>query len=236
MPRLVRSVVAPAVKLAAVAALLGSLPEALRSARGQENAASTPGGAIEPGRLETATLAGGCFWCTEAVFQRVRGVAQVRSGYAGGTVENPTYQQVCTGLTGHAEAVQILFDPTVLSYADLLEIFWKTHDPTTRNQQGPDHGPQYRSAVFYHSDRQREIAEAYRRQLDESKIFQKPIITEITPCTNFFEAEPYHQNYYQLNRRQPYCSRYISPKIKKFNQAFRDKLQTPGAASRDGEP
>jgi peptide-methionine (S)-S-oxide reductase len=226
---------AHAAKFVVIATLLGGTQDTLRTAKGQENSASRPGAVREGGMRETATFGGGCFWCTEAVFERVKGVEKVRSGYSGGTVENPTYQQVCTGLTGHAEAVQIEFDPAVISYADLLEIFWKTHDPTTLNQQGPDKGPQYRSAVFYHSDQQRETAEAYKRQLDESKAFKKPIVTEITQYTNFFEAEPYHQDYFELNRRQPYCSRYISPKIKKFNRMFRDKLKEPDAAAREGE-
>lgn len=216
--------------------IMGVLGGTLPSTDGQESPAADQVAVEDGHKLETATLAGGCFWCTEAVFQRVRGVVAVVPGYAGGTVKNPTYQQVCTGLTGHAEAIQIRFDPTVISYADLLEIFWKTHDPTTPNQQGPDHGSQYRSAIFYHSDRQREVAEAYKRQLDESKSFPKPIVTEITPFTNFYPAEPYHHNYFQLNPRQPYCSRYISPKIQKFSRMFRDKLQDPHTASQDGKP
>ncbi|MHB0957096.1 MAG: peptide-methionine (S)-S-oxide reductase MsrA [Pirellulaceae bacterium] len=172
-----------------------------------------------------ATFGNGCFWCTEAVFQRVKGVKEVVSGYSGGTVPNPTYKQVCTGLTGHAEAVQITFDPAQVSYSDLLEIFWKTHDPTTLNQQGPDIGTQYRSAVFYHTDEQKRTAEAYKQQLEESKTFKRPIVTEITEFTNFYPAESYHQDYFELNSRQPYCRQYISPKIKKFNRMFRDKLK-----------
>ena len=175
--------------------------------------------------LEVATFANGCFWCTEALFERVKGVQKVVSGYSGGTVENPTYKQVCTGQTGHAEAVQITFDPAQVSYADLLQIFWKTHDPTTLNQQGPDVGTQYRSAVFYHNEAQKKTAEAYKQQLEESKTFKRPIVTEITEYASFYPAENYHQDYFELNSRQPYCRQQISPKIKKFNRMFRDKLK-----------
>ncbi len=188
----------------------------------------------KPTQLETATFGSGCFWCSEAVFERVKGVEKVVSGYSGGSVPNPSYQQVCTGLTGHAEVIQLTFDPSVISFADLLEIFWKTHDPTTLNQQGPDHGTQYRSVVFHHNDQQREIAEAYKQQLDESKEFKKPIVTEISPFKEFHPAEGYHQDYFELNRRQPYCARYISPKIKKFNRMFKDKLK--GSEERDERP
>ncbi len=224
-----------AAKFVAIATLLGGIPGALRPAWGQAPPARNEETVREGDMNETATFAGGCFWCTEAVFERVKGVKDVVSGYAGGSVENPTYQQVCSGSTGHAESIQIVFDPGVISYADLLEIFWKTHDPTTLNQQGPDKGPQYRSAVFYHSDQQRETAEAYKRQLDESKAFSKPIVTEITPFTNFFEAEAYHQDYFRLNRQQPYCSHYINPKIQKFSRMFRDKLKEPGAGPRGAD-
>lgn len=212
--------------LVVVAAGAGGLIAARQSGAGnaqQARDAAPP--ARESTSLETATFAAGCFWCSEALFERVQGVEKVVSGYAGGTVANPTYQQVCTGQTGHAEAVQITFDPTKISYADLLEIFWKTHDPTTLNQQGPDHGTQYRSAIFYHNEQQKKTAEDYKRQLDESKVFKKPIVTEITAFTNFYPAEQYHQDYYELNPRERYCKAYISPKIKKFNQMFRDKLK-----------
>ena len=175
---------------------------------------------------ELATFGSGCFWCTEAMFLRVKGVEKVTSGYSGGSLENPTYQTVLTGQTGHAEVVQIEFDPGSISYDELLEIFWKTHDPTTPNRQGNDVGPQYRSIILYHDDRQKEIAEAYKRQLDESKAFKRPIVTEIVRFTRFYKAEPYHQNYYELNPRNPYCSSYIGPKIKKFNRMFSDKLKT----------
>jgi peptide-methionine (S)-S-oxide reductase len=211
--------------LAATCACLIAVAASVRYAASQEKPGREAAGVSTSEKLEVATFGAGCFWCTEAVFERVKGVEKVVSGYSGGTVENPTYQQVCSGQTGHAEVVQLTFDPAKISYADLLEIFWKTHDPTTPNQQGPDVGTQYRSAVFYHSDEQQKVAEAYKQQLNESKAFDKPIVTEITKFTNFYAAEKYHQDYFELNRRQPYCSRYISPKIKKFNRMFRDKLK-----------
>ncbi len=172
-----------------------------------------------------ATFGGGCFWCTEAVFEKVKGVDKVISGYSGGFVQNPTYKQVCTGQTGHAEVIQLTYDPSVISYQELLEIFWKTHDPTTLNQQGPDYGPQYRSVVFYHDQEQKKIAEQYKKQLDDSKTFRKPIVTEISAYSNFFPAENYHQDFYELNKRYPYCVRYVGPKINKFNRLFKDKMK-----------
>lgn len=174
--------------------------------------------------IEKATFGSGCFWCTEAVFQRVRGVKDVSSGYAGGHVINPTYHQVCGGDTGHAEAVQITYDPSIVSYGELLEIFWKTHDPTTPNQQGNDFGPQYRSAIFTHNDEQQKIAEEYKKKLDDAKIWDNPIVTEITPFSNFYTAEKYHQNYYNQNASQPYCRFVIVPKLEKFKAVFKDKL------------
>ena len=175
--------------------------------------------------MELATFGSGCFWCTEAVFQRVRGVSKVVSGYAGGQVENPTYRQVCSGSTGHAEAIQITFDPAVISYNDVLEIFWKTHDPTTLNRQGNDVGSQYRSVIFYHNDEHRRLAEEYKKKLNEAKIWDDPIVTEITPYSNFYAAEDYHQNYFNDNPNQPYCSYLIRPKLEKFEKVFREKLQ-----------
>ncbi len=194
-------------------------------ASAQEKAADTAAGIKEAPKTELATFGEGCFWCSEAVFERVKGVKEVVSGYSGGNVPHPSYKQVCTGLTGHAEVVQITFDPSVISFADLLEIFWKTHDPTTLNRQGPDIGTQYRSVIFYHNDEQRKIAEAYKQQLNESKEFKKPIVTEISPFKAFYPAERYHQDYYELNRRQPYCTYHISPKVRKFNRLFKDKLK-----------
>jgi peptide-methionine (S)-S-oxide reductase len=188
----------------------------------RELAASQP----QPGpKSETATFGAGCFWCVEAVFLQLEGVESVKSGYMGGHVPNPTYQQVCTGLTGHAEVIQVEFDPDRITYAELLEVFWKTHDPTTLNRQGNDHGPQYRSAVFYHSDQQQEQAEYYKKRLTEEKAFRKPIVTEIVAASTFYVAEDYHQNYFQNNPDNPYCRALIPPKLKKLKAAFADKLK-----------
>lgn len=176
-------------------------------------------------KLETATFGAGCFWCTEAVFQRVKGVEKVASGYMGGTTKNPTYKDICTGLTGHAEVIQVQFDPTVVSFVELLEIFWKTHDPTTLNKQGADEGTQYRSVVFFHSKSQQEEAELYKKKLDEAKIFENKIVTEISPASEFYVAEDYHQNYFNDNPRQGYCRLVITPKLEKFEKVFKDKLK-----------
>lgn len=175
---------------------------------------------------ETATFGAGCFWCTEAIFQNVEGVIKVESGYSGGKVKNPTYEEVCSGLTGHAEVTRITFDPQKVSYDELLEIFWQTHDPTTLNQQGADVGTQYRSVIFYHSDAQKEKAEYYKSRLDQEGAFSKPIVTEIAPAGPFYKAEDYHQNYYNLNGSAPYCTYVIKPKLEKFRKAFKEKLKT----------
>lgn len=175
--------------------------------------------------LRKATFGSGCFWCTEAVFQEIQGVESVVSGYSGGDVENPSYKQVCTGTTGHAEVVQVGYDPDVVSYVDLLEVFWQTHDPTTLNRQGNDVGPQYRSVIFYHNDEQRQAAETIKRKLDASGAFERPIVTEISPLRNFYAAEEYHQDFYRLNGSQPYCALVIRPKMEKFRKAFADKLK-----------
>ncbi len=175
--------------------------------------------------LETATLGGGCFWCVEAIYQDLRGVHAVVSGYAGGAIENPTYQQVCTGTTGHAEVTQITFDPEVISFEDLLYVFWRTHDPTTLNRQGADVGPQYRSVIFYHDNGQKNIAERSKQETDASGLWPNPIVTEIAPFRDFYEAEDYHQNYYSVNPNQPYCRAVIDPKVQKFRKAFQDKLK-----------
>jgi peptide-methionine (S)-S-oxide reductase len=180
--------------------------------------------ATMPAKLETATLGAGCFWCVEAVFQDFKGVHQVVSGYAGGTVKNPTYRQVCAGTTGHAEAVQITFDPEVISFADLLHVFWRTHDPTTLNRQGADVGAQYRSVIFYHNEEQKAIAEKSKRETAASGLWPNPIVTEIVPFTNFYKAEDYHQNYFNLNPNQPYCQLVIDPKVRKFRKNFKDWL------------
>jgi len=188
---------------------------------------SKPSGKANGAKMEKATFAGGCFWCTEAVFERLKGVHDVVSGYSGGDAGNPTYEQVSTGLTGHAEAIQISYDPKVVSYDELLEVFWKTHDPTTFNQQGPDFGTQYRSAIFYHTNEQKELAEHYKKELDAEHAFRKPIVTEITKFTVFYPAEPYHQDYYESHKGEGYCRAVISPKISKVNKVFRDKLKAP---------
>ncbi|GAB4127337.1 MAG: peptide-methionine (S)-S-oxide reductase MsrA [Ignavibacteriales bacterium] len=175
--------------------------------------------------LKVATFASGCFWCTEAVFERVKGVQKVVSGYSGGNVTNPTYEAVCTGLTGHAESVQIYYDEKIISYEELLEIFFKTHDPTTLNRQGADVGTQYRSVIFYHNEKQKEIAEKIKSELNNAKIWDKPIITEIVPFKKFYVAEDYHQNYYEKNPNPGYCSFVITPKIEKFEKVFKKYLK-----------
>ncbi|MBP9580816.1 MAG: peptide-methionine (S)-S-oxide reductase MsrA [Ignavibacterium sp.] len=175
--------------------------------------------------LETATFGSGCFWCTEAIFERVKGVSKVVSGYSGGSVDNPTYKEVCNGTTGHAECTQITFDPAVISYDELLEIFWKMHDPTTLNRQGNDVGTQYRSVIFYHNDRQKQKAEYYKNKLTKEKIWDKPIVTEITKFEKFYPAEDYHQEYYDNNPNQGYCAYVITPKVEKFEKIFKDKLK-----------
>ncbi|MDX1523580.1 MAG: peptide-methionine (S)-S-oxide reductase MsrA [Anaerolineae bacterium] len=176
--------------------------------------------------LEVATFGGGCFWCVEAIFQDVIGVKEVVSGYAGGTVDNPTYEQVCTGTTGHAEVTQITFDPDLISYEDLLYIFWRTHDPTTLNRQGADVGTQYRSVIFYQDQAQKEAAERSKQETEASGLWPNPIVTEISPAPKFYPAEGYHQNYYRMNPNQPYCRAVIDPKVQKFRIAFEDKLRT----------
>jgi len=176
-------------------------------------------------KLEVATFGAGCFWCVEAIFQRLEGVVKVESGYSGGAVKNPTYKQVCTGTTGHAEVCQITYDPEIISYDELLEVFWQTHDPTTLNRQGNDVGTQYRSVIFYHNDMQKKLAQEYKAKLEKEKVFDAPIITEITPYTNFYEAENYHQNYFNENGSQPYCSFVIAPKVEKFKKVFKEKLK-----------
>ncbi|MCX7876834.1 MAG: peptide-methionine (S)-S-oxide reductase MsrA [Melioribacteraceae bacterium] len=175
--------------------------------------------------LSVATLGSGCFWCTEAVFERVKGVYNVVSGYSGGNVPNPTYDAVCTGLTGHAECVQIHFNENEISYSKILEIFFKTHDPTTLNRQGADVGTQYRSVIFYHDDNQKKIADEIKRKLDEEKIWDSPIVTEIVPFKKFYIAEDYHQDYYEKNPYQGYCSFVITPKIEKFEKVFKNYLK-----------
>jgi peptide-methionine (S)-S-oxide reductase len=184
-----------------------------------------PSSPAAPAQTALATFGAGCFWCVEAVFKELDGVLTVESGYSGGQVENPTYRQVCGGDTGHAEVCQIRYDPAKVGFEELLEVFWKTHDPTTLNQQGADRGTQYRSAVFYHDQKQRELAEAYKKQLDASGAFDAPIVTEIVPFTRFWKAEDYHQDYYAGNPDQPYCQMVVRPKVEKFRKVFGDKLK-----------
>ena len=175
---------------------------------------------------DTATLANGCFWCTEAIFEQLDGVVSAVSGYTGGETKNPTYKEVSTGNTGHAEALQIVYDPKKISFDELLEVFWETHDPTTLNRQGNDVGTQYRSGVFYHNAEQKEKAEKYKTELNNSGAFNKPIVTEITPFTKFYPAENYHQEYFENNENtNPYCKIVIRPKLDKFRKVFKDKLK-----------
>ena len=175
--------------------------------------------------LETATLAGGCFWCTEAVYLELKGVVDVKPGYSGGHIENPTYKEVCTGTTGHAESVEITFDSDVVSFGDILEVFFMTHDPTTLNRQGNDVGPQYRSVIFYHNEKQKEVAEKVIRLFTEEKVYDRPIVTEVVPFRKFYVAEDYHQNYYNRNKSQGYCQYIITPKLEKFRKIFKGQLK-----------
>jgi peptide-methionine (S)-S-oxide reductase len=176
-------------------------------------------------RTDVATLAGGCFWCLEAVFDDLRGVTDVVSGYSGGHVPNPTYEQVCTGTTGHAEVVQVTFDPDTISYRDLLAVFFAVHDPTTLNRQGPDVGAQYRSAIFHHNDGQRETAEQLIEELEGRGIWEDPIVTEVVPFQVFYPAEDYHQEYFRRNPNQPYCSAVVAPKVAKFRKEHIGRLK-----------
>jgi peptide-methionine (S)-S-oxide reductase len=178
-------------------------------------------------KTDTATFATGCFWCTEAVFEELNGVLSVTSGYAGGTVPNPTYKEVCTGETGHAECVQVVYEPNKITFDELLEVFFEVHDPTSLNRQGADVGTQYRSAIFYHNDEQKNKAEYYKNELNKSGAYEKPIVTEITAFNKFYPAENYHQEYYENNKNSnPYCSVVIRPKLEKFQKVFAKKLKS----------
>ena len=179
--------------------------------------------------LDTALFGAGCFWCVEAMFQRLDGVVKVESGYAGGHVVSPSYKEVCTGTTGHAEVCRITFDPKKISYETLLSIFWQTHDPTTLNRQGNDMGTQYRSAIFYYNDEQKQLAEKYKSELNVSGAFRSPIVTEIVAVSNYYPAEDYHQNYYNQNSEQSYCQFVIAPKVEKLEKVFKDKLKLKGS-------
>jgi peptide-methionine (S)-S-oxide reductase len=176
-------------------------------------------------KTDTATFGAGCFWCVEAVFQQLEGVLKVTSGYSGGHVANPTYEQVCEKNTGHVEVTQIVYDPSKITFDELLEVFWKTHDPTTPNQQGNDRGPQYRSVVFYHDAEQKQKAEYYKNKLQTSGAWDNPIVTTVEPLKNFYVAEEYHQNYFKSNPDQMYCRYVIQPKVEKFEKVFKDKLK-----------
>ncbi|MBS1518630.1 MAG: peptide-methionine (S)-S-oxide reductase MsrA [Bacteroidetes bacterium] len=184
---------------------------------------NNPKGASD--KLEVATLAGGCFWCIETIFRDLKGVESVVSGYSGGKTENPTYEQVCSGTTGHAEVVQIIFDPKVLSYEKLLEIFFHIHDPTTLNRQGADKGTQYRSAIFYHNESQKKTAEEVIKKITEQKLWDDPIVTEVTKFDVFYSAEDYHQDYYNNNKDKAYCSLVIAPKVRKFYKEYKDYIK-----------
>ena len=176
-------------------------------------------------KLEVATLANGCFWCTEAIFQRLNGVEKLTSGYSGGKIKNPTYREITTGKTGHAEAIQIYFDPSIITYQEILDVFFSTHNPTTLNRQGYDRGTQYRSAIFYHSEDQKNVATTFIKALTDAKVFDDPIVTEITKLDVFYDAEEYHQNYYNNNKTQGYCMAVINPKLDKFIKKYKDKLK-----------
>jgi len=175
--------------------------------------------------IETTTLGGGCYWCLEAIFQQLQGVESVASGFSGGAVENPTYKEVCTGLTGHAEVIQITYDTSKITFAELLKVFFTMHDPTTLNRQGNDVGTQYRSAIFYHNEAQKKVSEEIIAALNQAKAYPSPIVTEVTQFDVFYKAEDYHQNYYNLNQSEPYCRMVIQPKLEKFEKLFKDRVK-----------
>jgi len=216
----------------AVVAVLGAAscaeqPKADAAMSEKPNAPATTGNA--PAVVETATLGGGCFWCVEAVYQELEGVVSVTSGYAGGTVDNPSYEQICSGKTGHAEVAQIQFDPARTSFEKVLAVFFQTHDPTTLNRQGNDSGTQYRSVIFTHDAKQLEIATRLKKELDASGAWDDPLVTEITPLPKFWKAEGYHQNYYRDNPNQSYCRFVIAPKLDKFRKVFKEDLKKPSS-------
>jgi peptide-methionine (S)-S-oxide reductase len=218
----------PAFALTVACATKAAAPEKVSDAnlrKGMEVAKTAMVDSGDNTKLKSATFGAGCFWCVEALFQRLKGVDRVVSGYAGGYVDDPSYEQVCTGNTGHAEVTQILYDPQKISYDELLEVFWKTHDPTTRDRQGNDVGTQYRSVIFYHDEEQKTLAESYREKLEHERIWDRPIVTEIESFKKFWPAEGYHQNYYNNNRGQGYCNLVITPKLEKFTRIFKDKIK-----------
>ncbi len=175
--------------------------------------------------MEKATLGGGCFWCTEAVYKELNGVAKVKPGYSGGQIKNPAYREVCTGRTGHAEVVQVTFDPDIISFTEILEVFFRTHDPTTLNRQGNDVGTQYRSVIFYHNQTQKEIAEKVIERIENELVYNKPIVTQVEPFDAFYEAEDYHHDYFERNPGQPYCQFVVAPKVEKFRKIFKEQLK-----------
>lgn len=205
--------------------LLAAIGGACSGERREAQAHSQNEGSMTTAATDTATFGAGCFWCVEAVFQQLDGVTSVVSGYTGGTVPNPTYEAVCTGKTGHAEVSQVTYDPKKISYEKLLEVFWTAHDPTTMNRQGSDVGTQYRSAIFYHSEQQKELAEKYKARLAASGAFDAPIVTEIVPLKAFYKAEGHHQNYFDENPAKPYCMFVIAPKVEKIRKVFKDQLR-----------
>lgn len=206
---------------------LAAFSNSLNSCTGQpeENTTIQEKAAINTGNMEKATFGAGCFWCVEAQFLLLDGVQSVVSGYEGGTVKNPAYKEVCNGTTGHAEVCEVTYDPEKISYDELLAAFWQTHDPTQLNRQGNDVGTQYRSVIFYHNEKQKELAEKYKKELSASGAWDKPIVTEISPASTFYKAEDYHQNYYNQNGSEPYCSYVIAPKVEKFRKVFKEKLK-----------
>jgi peptide-methionine (S)-S-oxide reductase len=205
--------------------IFGNSACGLEKENGMEIKNDTKPAAGSPENSKVATFGAGCFWCVEAVFQDLKGVHSVISGYSGGQVQNPTYEQVCSGTTGHAEVCQIFYDPKIITYSGLLEVFWQTHDPTTLNRQGADAGSQYRSVIFYHDEEQRRLAEATQKELSAAGVWKDPIVTEISPFEFLYKAEGYHQDYYSLNPNQPYCRLTILPKVEKVKKLFRDQLK-----------
>jgi peptide-methionine (S)-S-oxide reductase len=212
----IRSLIVTSLLFATISSCTGHQPKPTKTMDIQANS-STP--------TDTAVFGGGCFWCVEAIYTEVKGVLSVTSGYSGGNIENPTYKQVCTGTTGHAEVTRIIFDPSIISFDKLLEIFWTVHDPTTLNRQGNDVGTQYRSVIFYTSEEQRVIAATYKARLNKENTFEKPVVTEITPFKHFYPAEDYHQDYFANNKDAPYCTFVVAPKVEKFRKVFPENLK-----------
>jgi peptide-methionine (S)-S-oxide reductase len=204
---------------------IGSCSSTENKAAGTQNKNEIKVKLSSSNNMDTVTFGAGCFWCVEAVFQRLKGVQSVKSGYSGGTVKNPSYKEVCNGTTGHAEVCQLVYNKDEISFEELLEVFWKTHDPTTLNSQGNDFGTQYRSVIFYHSEEQKLLAEKYKAKLNEAKAYENPVVTEITAFSNFYPAEDYHQNYFNTNGSQTYCKFVIQPKLEKFEKVFKDKIK-----------